>query len=1093
MPTDYEKLRSDNMVRYGTDIGRIGPMLLAQRYDNRSHFIFELLQNAEDALRRQVPPPKNRKVSFRLDHDALVFSHFGTQFTSEDVRFICGIGESTETHAERLTDIGRFGIGFKSVYAFTNRPEIHSGDEHFAIEDYVRPCRIDPIATEPEQTIFRFPFRCEDSSAQSEIHAGLADLDLNTLIFLREIEQVSWQSGLSSGNYLRETQFLGKARDARKVTIVSESGADATYIVFERPVFRPEPSATPVGRVEVAYLLIKDRVEPIESAKLAVFFPTIVHTQFGAILQGPFRTTPSRDNIPRDDAWNKHLVAELAQLVPDSIRQLKAIGKLDARALHALPIHKERFASEPLFLPVFDSVRSALTGEPLIPCHDGTHRPAYQVRLGRTAEIRSLFSPEQLGQLDSSPTHLAWVIDGVTRDRAPQLHKYLNLELGILDFDAAAVLSRLNTSFLQAQSSDWLARLYEFLAEQEGAWRTTNLLAKPIIRLADGTHTPPFEDDEPRAYLSAAGTEYPAVHPALCAHEPALRFLKRIGLTVPDVVDDVISHLLPRFADAAYPPSDAEYADAIARIHAAAQTNLFDKRKRLLDALQVTPFVFATDAATGVRRRVCPPEAYIHTDRLSALFAGIDGVWLIDKDAGTVPNKTHRELLRACGGNEYLLPISTASRFTSSELDELRANSECPSITREIGIKDYSLHHLDKILAHITTLDPPAKSQRALLLWDALADVEVHRGKTFFTGKYEWFYYTRYDCSFPAAFVEQLRKSPWVPKPDGSLGLPAEVVFESLTPAWPAHPFLLSLLPFKPRAEVELAQLAGLEPDLLDLLKSQGITSRKQLADLLRRSAPDQPGPAPEDPPATPAAAIDALLDGDIPYPIAPVDGSTSEYAPGASRQGGGSHSGSGAAQTAYGTGSHSGLESGGDGASSGRHGSSHAGHSHPNPASYRPAFHTYVATSPDDAPPDPEGLEQAARMQIEQVAIAYILTQEPRLQTTPVGNPGFDLFEGPSADPAHATRYVEVKSRSGSWSGPVALSREQFLKAQAEGDRFWLYVVENTRDTSSTRLYRIKNPVGKSRHFTFDQGWSALAELDTNNVSCDLPRTSGS
>ena len=41
MPTDYEKLRSDNMVRYGTDIGRIGPMLLAQRYDNRSHFTFD--------------------------------------------------------------------------------------------------------------------------------------------------------------------------------------------------------------------------------------------------------------------------------------------------------------------------------------------------------------------------------------------------------------------------------------------------------------------------------------------------------------------------------------------------------------------------------------------------------------------------------------------------------------------------------------------------------------------------------------------------------------------------------------------------------------------------------------------------------------------------------------------------------------------------------------------------------------------------------------------------------------------------------------------------------------------------------------------
>src|SRR5690606_8363327 len=161
---------------------------------------------------------------------------------------------------------------------------------------------------------FRFPFNSQDSSAYAEIHTGLADLELSTLIFLREIERVSWQSGQSQGDYLREAPPAPGARDARKVTIVSASGADGTYLVFERPVSTPVHPAIPLGRVEVAYHFLNGRVEPVESAKLSVFFPTIVHTQFGAILQGPFRTTPSRDNIPRDDAWNKHLVAELAQL-----------------------------------------------------------------------------------------------------------------------------------------------------------------------------------------------------------------------------------------------------------------------------------------------------------------------------------------------------------------------------------------------------------------------------------------------------------------------------------------------------------------------------------------------------------------------------------------------------------------------------------------------------------------------------------------------------------------------------------------------------------------------------------------------------------
>jgi HSP90 family molecular chaperone len=53
MATDYAALKNENVKRYGTDIGRIGRMLLANRYDDRSHFIFELLQNAEDALKRR--------------------------------------------------------------------------------------------------------------------------------------------------------------------------------------------------------------------------------------------------------------------------------------------------------------------------------------------------------------------------------------------------------------------------------------------------------------------------------------------------------------------------------------------------------------------------------------------------------------------------------------------------------------------------------------------------------------------------------------------------------------------------------------------------------------------------------------------------------------------------------------------------------------------------------------------------------------------------------------------------------------------------------------------------------------------------------
>jgi len=112
--------------------------------------------------------------------------------------------------------------------------------------------------------------------------------------------------------------------------------------------------------------------------------------------------------------------------------------------------------------------------------------------------------------------------------------------------------------------------------------------------------------------------------------------------------------------------------------------------------------------------------------------------------------------------------------------------------------------------------------------------------------------------------------------------------------------------------------------------------------------------------------------------------------------------------------------------------------------------------------------------LSLDGTGIAYILKREAVLKQTPLNNSGFDLFEG--SDLQAATRFVEVKSRNGLWSGPVAMSREQFRKAQEEGERFWLYVVENTANPASMRLHAIQDPAGKARHFSFDPGWSALA-----------------
>ena len=137
MPADYRAIHRENQRRYGTGVREYGDTLLPHRYGDRSHFIYELLQNAEDALARRQGWEGLRSVRFHLTPSELRVRHCGIPFDEADVESICGIGASTKD--ARLTEIGRFGIGFKSVYAYTDRPEVHSGPEDFAIEHYVLP------------------------------------------------------------------------------------------------------------------------------------------------------------------------------------------------------------------------------------------------------------------------------------------------------------------------------------------------------------------------------------------------------------------------------------------------------------------------------------------------------------------------------------------------------------------------------------------------------------------------------------------------------------------------------------------------------------------------------------------------------------------------------------------------------------------------------------------------------------------------------------------------------------------------------------------------------------------------------------------
>jgi hypothetical protein len=714
---DYNALKKENVVRYGTDIGRIGEMLLANRYDKRTHFIYELLQNAEDALRRRpLDWDGRRNVAFDLTADRLVVTHYGRPFDEPDVRGVCGIDESTKDY----TSIGRFGIGFKSVYSFTKRPEIHSGDEAFAVETYVWPVAVEPCQRAPEQTKIVLPLEEDDAEAQAEIFEGLKNLGARTLLFLRNVKEISWtvEDG-ASGLYFRD-EPVQLAPGVREIALMGqqqgEKEVEERWLVFSKQV---ENEGKTVGNVEIAFGLSvqagKERkIEPLVDSTLVVFFPTILSTNTGFLLQGPYRTTPSRDNIPVNDAWNKYLVRETGNLLVDALRWLRAERMLDVGTLRSLPLERERFMGG-LLEPLFDHVAQALKDEALLPCSNSIYASAQDVQLSRTQDLRDLLDPDQLGKLLQVGKQVRWLSPDITADRTPALRQYLLRELKLSELTPESLLPRLNAGFLEAQPDEWVARLYEYLNKVPAV--AERLKDLPLVRLEDGKHVSPFLAGMPQAFFpSEIETGFPTIRKNVCRSSDARKFLQSLGLTPPDPVDDVIRNLLPVYNRREAKPET--YAADVARIVRAFKTDSTAQRQKLVGALGSTPFVIAKEMKTGTVDYEMPTDVYIATSRLKDLYDGIPGIYLAD-DNPTLRGEPIRELLESCGAARYIYPVEMHSGLTESEKYDLRLSGGQVRATYEAPIIDYSLRGLEKLLDQLSTLDVEARRTKARLLWEA--------------------------------------------------------------------------------------------------------------------------------------------------------------------------------------------------------------------------------------------------------------------------------------------------------------------------------------------------------------------------------------
>lgn len=650
MAIDFDAIRRTNIEDWGRRIADLGQLVLSGLYSDRTHFIFELIQNAEDA--------EASIVHFRLYQDRLEFEHNGRPFNEADVWGICGLVDSTKV--DDRTKIGKFGIGFKSVYAHTSSPEIHSGDAHFAIDNYVQPRS---ICARPNElgTLFVFAFHCAEKTREESYQAisqRLQALEAETLLFLSNIDEISYCiASDDSGTISRNTSTDVSCGIASIVELREERIRDnrnQSWLVFTRDVHhlveaeRKIPEGGKLA-VQIAFECKAESVSELPeirkltSSPLYVFFPTEKEMHLGFLVQGPFVTTPSRDNIRKgkEVPFNASLADEIGKLVVEALIWFRDRNWLTVNVLNTLPLEYEGFHDiesytfvESLFTPVYDRVLTAMKEKALIPAYGGRYVSGQQSIIEGSEALRNLLDIEQLQQILDTDEETHWVM---TTDLTQELRRYLLDEVEIEELDADKFVRRLDSDFLLRQSDDWIRRFYEYASVfNSRSYSHTSpfniLKQKPIVRLEDGSQVAPYKnqwDDKPKAYLPTGHeSQFPTVKREVCKSDKSLEFLKKLGLKEPDIVDEVLTLILPKYKDG-QEIDEAEHLEHIELIVRALDVDSQVRKGELVRELNATCFLRATNAIGESDIRKPDDILYFRNPTLEMYFKGNPDAWFI--------------------------------------------------------------------------------------------------------------------------------------------------------------------------------------------------------------------------------------------------------------------------------------------------------------------------------------------------------------------------------------------------------------------------------------------------------------------------------
>lgn len=777
-------------------------------YPDEAHFIFELLQNAEDAGATEV--------SFELTAHKCSFEHNGSRhFNERDIRGITGIFNSSKKDSP--DQIGKFGVGFKSVFVYTDTPFVYSKHHSFRIERLVLPIEVPPKLGLGDRTRFEFPFNNPKKNVReafAEVKSGLEQLSENTLLFLRNLSYIRWKVGEREGALLREEHSENHVEVLKQLD--GKDVQSSHWLRFSAPVQKDEAFSAPVDGVErqqvsIAFELaftgdnksfdkrktIQEqlKVVPAVAGKVSVFFPAEKETSgLRFHLHGPFVPELSRASI-KNSPENLPLFGQLAALTAKSLHEIKKLGLLTGEFLAVLPNNDDILPDR--YQVIRASVLKEMKSSGLVPTYRGGHAPANRL-LQAKAAFKGLLSSEDLAFVTSRQDRPEWAIGAnqknTNQDRFLESLEIPTWETGdlieFLESNARESGDMWDTCELHQDALDWIASkpfewlqaLYAHLlryCEEEDDF--SNLRSVYFVPLASGEwgtgsmayfQTRPWSESDPHPRVDERVLE---VGTKKSQQLDARRFLEQIGVREPNEADDLSLLLQTRYSEGVTPPTDTEYLADLAR---------------MLAFLEANPDFQNLFSGARVFKVAAPASKWASADKvfLDEPYVGTSLHLLYEL---TTSQKRKRWPLDAwyagCG-----IPVERIVKFAmalgcQSEFDMLAVEASCfenPNwravLSKAPGERAGNMINRDFALSPEAERLLKSESLSAVqLVWRALCRSEAPRFRSILEAVFQWT-----DRGgprrAPSQLTHTLRELAWVPQTDGTFVKPRYAIVSQL-------------------------------------------------------------------------------------------------------------------------------------------------------------------------------------------------------------------------------------------------------------------------------------------------------------------------